>query len=167
MHPPLKCYTTQGYTVEEHVSDTLLISNASWIEQGSPISIPVKKMVVYKESDNQTTERRIVLYWYVEGNRIASNTVTIIEISAFAPLKGSYEGILGETKDFAAQAIPSLFDPTDDSAKGKTVMAQLIEWGALGYVAIISLICIPVALAIYPRVRAGQIPNPDRSEPQK
>jgi hypothetical protein len=168
VHPPLLCYTSQGYTIEEHVSDTLLISDTSWVEQGAPVSIPVKKMVVYKTSDNQTiTERRIVLYWYVEGNRIASNTVTIVEISAFAPLKGSYEGILGETKDFAAQAIPALFEPTDDSAKGQTVMAQLIDWGALGYVIILSLICIPVALAIYPRVRAKRIQNPDQSEPQK
>jgi hypothetical protein len=167
VHPPLKCYTTQGYSIEEHVSDTLLISDTSWVEQGAPVSIPVKKMVVYKTSDNQTTERRIVLYWYVEGNRIASNTVTIIEISAFAPLKGSYEGILGETKDFAARAIPALFERTDDSAKGQTVMAQLIAWGALGYVIIFSLICIPVALAVYPRVRAMRIQKPDRSETQK
>lgn len=169
VHPPPTCYRNQGYSIDggEPVSDTLLISDTTWVEDEAPVSIPVKKMVVYKTSDNQTTERRIVLYWYVEGNRIASNTMTIIEISAFAPLEGSYEGILGETKDFAAQAIPALFDRTDDSAKGRTVMAQLIDWGAPGYIIILSLICIPVALAIYPRVSAMRIQKPDRSEPQK
>ena len=167
-HPPPTCYKNQGYSMDgEPVSDTLLISDTSWVQEGAPVSIPVKKMVVSKQSDNQTTERRIVLYWYVEGNRIASNTVTIVEISAFAPLEGSYEGILSETKDFAAQAIPALFDRTADSAKGQTVMAQLIDWGALGYIIILGLICIPVALAIYPRVRAMRIQKPDRSEPQK
>lgn len=167
VHPPPTCYRNQGYSIEENVSDALLISDTSWTEQEEPVSIPVKRMVVYKESDNLKTERRIVLYWYVEGNRIASNAVTIIEISAFAPLEGSYEGILGETKGFAAQAIPALFDRTDEGAKGQTVMAQLIEWGALGYIIILSLICIPVALAIYPRVRPKRIQKPDQSEPQK
>lgn len=163
VHDPRKCYGAQGYKTEEPVGDTLLITDVSWAEEGTPVSIPIKKMVVVKESEGQVTERRIVLYWYVEGNRIASNTVTIIEVSAHAPLEGSYDGILDETKGFAAQAIPYVFAPS----KGETVMAQLIHWGALGYFIILSLICIPVALAVYPRVRARRIQNPDQTEPQK
>ena len=163
VHQPTVCYEAQGYIIEEQGDDTLLISDVSWAEDGTPVSIPIKKMVVYKESEGQVTERRIVIYWYVEGNRIASNTVTIIEVSAHAPLEGSYEGILYETKDFAAQAIPYVFAPS----KGETIMAKLIHWGAPGYFVILGLICIPVVLAVYPRVRVKRIQNPDQTEPQK
>ncbi|MBN2098917.1 MAG: exosortase-associated EpsI family protein [Dehalococcoidia bacterium] len=163
VHQPADCYVAQGYTIEEQGNETLLITDVSWAEDGSPVSIPIKKMVVYKESENQVTERRIVIYWYVEGNRIASNTVTIIEVSAHAPLEGSYERILSETKDFAAKAIPYVFAPS----KSETVMAQLIHWGALGYFILISLICIPLVLALFPRFRARQNQNPDQTEPQK
>jgi EpsI family protein len=163
VHQPTVCYEAQGYTIEEQGDDTLLISDVSWAEEGAPASIPIKKMLVSKESDGQVTERRIVVYWYVEGNRIASNTVTIIEVSAYAPLEGSYEGILDETKDFAAQVIPYVFAPS----KGETLLIQLTHWGALGYFIILSLICIPVVLAVYPRVRPRRIQNPDQTEPQK
>lgn len=163
VHQPTVCYQTQGYTIEEQGGDTLLISDVGWAEEGTPVSIPIKKMVVTKESEGGLKERRIVLYWYVEGNRIASNTVTIIEVSAHAPLEGSYDGILYETKSFAAQAIPYVFAPS----KGETVLMQLTHWGAPGYFIITGLICIPVVLAVYPRVRARLARNSDRTESQK
>lgn len=163
VHKPAACHESQGYTIVEQEDDTLLISDVSWAEEGTPVSIPIKKMVVIKESEGEVTERRVVLYWYVEGNRIASNTVTIIEVSAHAPLEGSYDGILHETKDFAAQAIPHIFAPSEE----KTVLAQLINWGAPGYFIVLCLIGIPVVLAVYPRVRARRIQNSDRTEPQK
>lgn len=164
VHQPVVCYGAQGYTVAEHEDDTLLISDTSWVVEGAPESIPVKKMVVSKESEGQVTERRVVVYWYVAGNRMASSTVTQFEVSALAPLEGSYDGILGETKDLAAQAVPYLFDPTEGK---ETVMAQLINRGALGYLAVLALICVPLAVAIYPRVRPMRIRDSSESEPQK
>lgn len=151
-HPPPICYVSQGYKLDEQGKAQFEVSEASWAEEGvsaSERSIPVKLLVASKESDGEVTERRVVIYYYVKGNKFTSNTVTMIELSGLAPVSGSYESILQVEKDFAAEIFPYMFTLEEDDNK-ETVIAQLAHWGAGGYLLIVLSICIPVAIGVFP-----------------
>jgi len=157
-HSPPICYQSAGYTIEEEEKDEFVVSATGWVDETeeriSPptISIPVKKLVVYKESDGKVVERRVVLYYYVEGNQFTSNTITMIRISAIVPVEGSYEEILNTEKDFAAETFPYMFGSSDEGDT-EIIFAQLTGAGLLGYFAIAILIFIPLAIMFYPRIR--------------
>jgi len=112
-HPPIVCYPALGYTIEEEGKEEVVVHNANWASK--PVlgtwesrreelgyfneTISVKKLIVVKESeeDGKVTERRVVPYFYVRENPFASSTVTMVRVSALAPLEGSYDGILNIT----------------------------------------------------------------------
>ncbi len=122
-HPPIVCYPALGYTIEEEGRTNILVHNVSWVEEplfGVPatkslyhnVTISAKKLIVVKESnaDGKVTERRVVLYFYVKDNPLSSDTVTIVRVSALAPVDGSYEGVLNICKDFMGDTFPYMFE---------------------------------------------------------
>ncbi|MEA1943954.1 MAG: exosortase-associated EpsI family protein [Euryarchaeota archaeon] len=152
-HPPVICYPALGYTIEKEGRENVSVQNVSWVEE--PVygkdkenaSISVKKLVVVKESDGKIIERRVVLYLYVKRG-FTSNTITMIRVSALAPLHGSYAGILEEEKEFFNDAFPHLFE----FKKGeKLIIYQLIDSGLPGCVLVIVLFMIPILIICYPR----------------
>jgi len=159
-HRPPVCYAFQGYEIAEEGTETILVSDADWAEEGTPKAIPVKKLVVFKEQDGVVTERRVVIYYYVKGNPVISDTITMVQVSAVAPIDGSYDEILGEVKGFAALTLPYLFDPSADDNNGGILLLQLIDWGPGGYVVVILMLIVPLAIILYPpmsRVRQRSV----------
>ena len=150
-HPPRLCFEGQGYKIAEEGKDTIPILDPNWAEEATPVEIPVNMLSVYKEQNGTVTERRIALYFYVKDNRLLSDTVTMVEIQALAPLDGSYDAILGQMKTFAAEAIPHMFEPAKTGAS--TLLERLLGRGALGYAVVIILVLIPIAIAVYPYLK--------------
>jgi hypothetical protein len=112
-HPPKICFSGQGYEIQEEGDEKIAITDASWLLSPSTASIPFKKLVVTKSArDGRLSERRVALYCYIKGNQFYSDTITMIQTEALAPLQGSYEGSLGEQTAFLAQAVPQLFSPS-------------------------------------------------------
>ena len=159
-HPPPVCYPALGYTIEGEATEEMLVQNMSWAE-GPWMSerdasftgtISVKKLIVVKESkeDGKVTERRVVLYFYVKENPFTSNTVTMIRVSALAPLEGSYDGILNITKEFMADTFPSMFE----IQREESVLFILLGSGSvIGKVAIVLLFLVPLAIIFYPQIK--------------
>jgi hypothetical protein len=159
-HPPPVCYPALGYTIEEEANEEIVVQNLSWAE-GPWMSerdaafngtISVKKLIVVKESkeDGKVTERRVVLYFYVKENPFASNTVTMVRVSALAPLAGSYDGILNRTKEFMADTFPSMFEIQREDPVLFTLLASR---SVIGKVAIVMLFLAPLSLIFYPQIR--------------
>jgi len=167
-HPPPICYVAQGYELDEEGKEEFLVSDTSWAEEGAfPTQrpIPVRTLVASKESKGEVTERRVVIYYYVKGNKFTSNTITMIEIAGLAPINGSYQGILQVEKDFAAQTFPYMFNLEEENKKD-TVAAQLAHWGAGGYLVIVLSLGLPLAVIIYPRIKKPRRTDIE-PEPQK
>ena len=99
-----------------------------------------------KKSDGELTERRVVLYFYVNRG-FTSNALTMIRVSALAPLRGSYDGILEQEKKFMADAFPYMFEFKKDE---KFIIYRLMDSGALGWLAIFTLILTPILIICYP-----------------
>jgi hypothetical protein len=159
-HPPPVCYAALGYSIEEEAAEEVLVQNLSWAEgpwwAERDVSfngtIAVKKLVVVKESeeDGKVTERRVVLYFYVKDNPFASDTVTMVRVSALAPLDGSYDEILMVTKEFMGDTIPCMFE----LRREEPVLFTLLASGSvMGKVALVALFLPPLALIFYPLVR--------------
>ena len=156
-HPPPVCYPALGYTIEEEGREKVSMQNVSWVEE--PVygknkenaSISVKKLVVVKEPNGKTTERRVVLYFYINRG-FTSNTITMIRVSALAPLYGSYEGVLEQEKEFLSEAFPHMFE---FKKKEKLIIYRLMDSGLSGWATIIMLFMIPILIICYPRFAKG------------
>lgn len=154
-HPPSICYPSQGYEIEELGEEKVLVADISGTETFLSTMIPLAKLVVFKESDGEVTDRRVVLYYYLKGNPFTSDTVTMIQVEALAPIDGSYEGILKVAKDFISLTFPYMFEPSEKGEWNPLVL-QLTESGIGGYLAIALLLFIPLAIMIYPMTRRAQ-----------
>jgi hypothetical protein len=155
-HPPPICYHALGYTIEEEATEEIVVQNLSWAEgpwmsereAAFNGSIVVKKLIVVKESkeDERVTERRVVLYFYVKENPFATNSVTMVRVSALAPIAGSYDGILNLTERFTADTLPCMFELRREDP----VLFTLLASGSIpGKVAIIMLFLVPLLLIFY------------------
>lgn len=154
-HPPPVCYAGLGYEIGEESKEQLPVSDAGSIGSPSGLTIPLQKMEVFKVSDGEVNERRIVLYYYVKGNQLTSDNVTMIRIEALAPIEGSYGGILGLEKDFLALTFPYMFEPAGEG-NWNPLIARIAGVGAGGYFAIILLLLFPVAVILFPRTGPGR-----------
>lgn len=154
-HPPRVCYAVLGYEIEGEGKEQVVVTDTSWTEASSNTTIPLKKMVVFKESGGKVTERRVVLYCYVKGNQFKSDTITMIRVEALALVEGSYDGILSVEKDFIADMIPLMFEPSEEG-KWNPLAMRLAELGIGGYFAIALLLFMPLAIMLYPRTRWGR-----------
>jgi len=155
-HPPPICYPGLGYQIEEEGKEEIPLLNVDWVsywrsetEQNIATSINVNKLVVFKESNGKVTERRVVLYFYVKGP-VSKDELTMVRVSALAPIDISYDGVLSLTKDFMGEVIPYLFEFYEE--KEEIIAAYLAESGAGRLLMAVSVI-IPSALIIYPRWR--------------
>ena len=103
-HPPTVCYPALGFTIEEVGNVMIPVHDVSWMEgplfatrrdkANESVYFSAKKLIVTKESKGEVTERRVVLYYFVKESPFFSDTVTMVRVSALAPLEGCYNGIL-------------------------------------------------------------------------
>ena len=163
-HPPIVCYPALGYAIEEEGKAEIHVHNVSWIEEplfGVPatkarlfynVTLPVKKLIVVKESNigrnEKVTERKVVLYFYVKDNPFTSDTFTMIRVSALAPLEGSYDEILTLTKEFMGETIPYMFELRREEPIHVILLASLV-----GKVVIFMLFLLPLAIIFYPQIK--------------
>lgn len=156
-HHPKVCVRAQGYIIEDEGEEEVVITNASWAKETPSVTIPLKKLVYTKNAeDGSVIERRVMLLCYVKGNQFYSDVITLIQVEALAPLTGSYEDSLNEEKEFLTEALPLMFEPSDESTWYPFYMA-LINWGITGYLIIAFMFIIPLAAIIYSRI--GQDKN--------
>ena len=159
-HPPIVCYPALGYTIAEEGKEEVLVQNASWAE-GQWLSekdvtfngtIAVKKLIVVKEAeeDGEITERRVVLYYYVKDRPFASNTVTMVRVSAIAPTEGSYEGVLNISKEFMGDTVPCMFEMQREES---TLFTSLASGSIVEKAALLMLLLAPLAIIFYPQIR--------------
>ena len=158
-HPPTICYPAMGYSIEEETSDEILISDTTWAQEygGKTAlgnSMSVKKLVVSRESEEGvTTERRLVLYFYVKDNPLnpfSSDTITMIRVSALIPINQSYGSIANTVKGFTADALPYMFDPDPDVGDDERLVFRLGDSGILGYLGLVGILTIPLIVIFYP-----------------
>ena len=161
-HPPIVCYPAVGYKIEEETTEELFIPNATWAE--SPLYshwdpeeagcfnglMSAKKLVVSKESNGEVTKRKVVLYFYVKDNPVITDKITMIRVSAHAPINGSYEGALNITKDFMGEVVPYMFEVREEE---DSTAVQLAKSGIAGCIIIGALVSIPIGLIVYPKIK--------------
>ena len=162
-HPPIVCYPALGYTIEEEAKGEVPVHNVSWAagpwrsEKDVTFNgtISARKLIVVKESkeDGKVTERRVVLYFYVKESPFASNTITMVRVSALAPLEGSYDGILNITKEFMGDTMPYMFEIREEKPMLFTVLAS---GSASGKVALVMLFLAPFIIIFYPQIRINR-----------
>ena len=148
-HPPPICYQAANWQIEEETVEAVPVTDVNWAEANRPVSINVKKMVVSRESEDGVRQREIVLYYYIKG-KLFENRVTMIEASASAPAGGSYDNVLAEVKSFLGETVPYMFEHVSGD---REIMAVYLAryWG--GWVVMVILVLIPLAIIIYPRIR--------------
>lgn len=161
-HPPIVCYPAMGYKIEEETTEEILMPNTTWAK--SPLystrdperagcfngSMSVKKLVISKESDGEVTKRKVVLYFYVKDNPLTTNTITMIRVSAHAPINGSYEDSLSLTKEYMGEVFPYMFEIRE---KEEIIAVQLAKSGIGGWLIIGALVSVPVGIIAYPRIK--------------
>lgn len=171
-HSPTNCYRALGWTIEE-VGDTSIIVSTSWVEKPSEkvwpsiakhpkypeyiatysqVSIPAKRLVVVKVDEESVIERRVVLYFYLKDSSATSNAVTMMRVSALAPLTGSYNGIMNIEEEFISDAFPYMFE-IQEKQQGEMIIVRLAKSGVGGRLLLAFLFSIPIAILIYPRIR--------------
>ena len=151
-----------GYKIEEETTEEIRVSNAAWAEV--PLyshwdpeeagcfngSMSAKKLVISKESDGEVTKRKVVLYFYVKDNPVITDKLTMIRVSAHAPINGSYEGALNLTKDFMGEVVPYMFEIREEE---EITAVQLAKSGIGGWLIIGVLVSVPIGLIVYPRIK--------------
>jgi hypothetical protein len=170
-HPPIVCYPALGYTIEEEGKAKIFVQNISWVEK--PLfpswesrkeelgyfngTISAKKLIVVKESEGENgnknkkvTERRVVLYFYVKGSSFTSDKVTMIRVSALAPLEGSYDGILNITREFMGDTLPYMFE----LQKKEPLVLFILLASLAGKVVVGLLFLAPLVIIFYPRIKS-------------
>ena len=160
-HPPVVCYPALGYEIEEVGNTEFFVAKASWAaeawlsEKEVNIfrgNISAKKLVLVKRTDGEITERRIALYYYVKGERMSMlKEITMIRISALAPLSGSYQDTLEPMKKLASDTFPEMFVVRQ---KERMVAEMLvIKHGVLGFLVIAILVSAPIIFILFPIIR--------------
>jgi hypothetical protein len=160
-HPPIVCYPALGYTIVEEGKELIPVQDVSWAEDPwlsekdvpLTVALAVKKLVVVKEAeeDGKITERRVVLYYYVKDRPFTSDTVTMIRVSALAPIDGSYEGPLNISRDFMGDTVPCMFEV---QRKEPTLFTSLASGSRADKVALLMFFLVPLAVIFYPELRA-------------
>jgi len=162
-HPPIVCYPALGYKIEETGRVQIPVRNRSWVEEplftkpmnktriASSRMITAKKLIVTKESPRgDVTERRVVLYFYVKEKPL-SNKITMVRVSALAPIQGSYNGTLNMTREFMGETIPCMFE----LQKEESPIFFTLFSSCSGKVAIVLVLLMPILVIFYPSIHNG------------
>jgi hypothetical protein len=157
-HPPKICFSGQGYETQEEGNEIVNMTDASWLKGASTAAVPFNKLVVTKSAiDGHISQRRVALFCYIKGNQFYSDTITMIQTEALAPLQGSYEASLNEQKDFLVQSFPLMFSPYKDDGQWRPLAVILAGSGLGGLVILVLLILAPLAIIIYPYFRRNNL----------
>ena len=155
-HGPRNCYTILGYLIEEEEKEELPLLNVKQVsywrseaEQNIAISMNVSKLLLLKKSNGEITERRVVLYFYVKGP-MYKDELTLVRVSALAPIDISYDGVLSLTKEFMGEVIPELFEFYEETDE---MLAASLAKSVAGRLLLAVLVIIPLAIIFYPRLR--------------
>lgn len=163
-HPPIVCYPALGYSIEEEGREVLLVQNISWVadrwlqvSQPSTVPIVVKKLVVATRSTetNRLTERKVVLYFYLNERPFRSASITMVRVSAPVPTEGSYDGVLGISKDFMAETLPYMFELEQDDEP--LILSLLASGSCATQCALVMIFLLPASLLLYPSMRKLQL----------
>ena len=171
-HPPPICYKAMGYEIEEEGQEEIGVADTAWLDmtiseeqlsrltqwqreeiESSPYGglISVKKLIVFKQYNGESTDRRIVLYIYIKDKMLVSDKISLVQVSALIPTSGPYNGVVSASEELMASVIPLLFQPHE---KGEMFITYLVDWGIGGYFVILLLFGIPLSIIIYPKVLA-------------
>ena len=162
-HPPIVCYPALGYTIEEEGKAKIPVHDVSWVDVPCLYiyepenkthayfndTIPVKKLIVTKQSGGKVTERKVVLYFYVKENPFISDAFTMVRVSALAPTEGSYDGILNLTAEFMGDTIPCMFE----LRKEEPFVLFILLSSGIGKVVIGLLLLVPLSILFYPEIK--------------
>lgn len=150
IHEPHYCYAN----IQEQVKEEMVVANPSWTQGASSVTVPLNLLVSAPQNlDGTLKERRLVLYFYIKGNPLYSDMVTLVEVQALAPLHGPYIDTLNEEKAFLAEVIPQMFEPSGNSSPGNPLITTLAEKGTGGYITIAIMLLVPLSMIIYPLMR--------------
>ncbi len=164
-HPPMVCYPALGYEIEGEGKAAVPIENASWAKghwrserEGSVFKgeLSTKKLVVVKRSgDGKITERRIALYYFVkDGWMPVANEVTMVRLSALAPVSGAYQDYLEPMKKLASDTFPEMFEVRPKESM--LVEILVIEHGAVGFLVIAILLSAPIIFMLLPFIKRAK-----------
>lgn len=177
-HPPTICYPSLGYDIVEEGVTEFAVTDSSWAEQSRSTNsrgtskvvnlgmlqtaeeglgyfderISAKKLVVTKDMEKETAQRRVVFYYYVRDERASvPRAVTMIRFSALTSLAGSYEHTLHLAQQLAADTFPLMFEL---QPKEKMLGEWLItKGGIVGWIVILCSVLAPVLFIFYPSLR--------------
>jgi len=76
--------------------------------------------------------------------------LTLVRVSALAPIDTSYDGILSLTKEFMGEVIPELFEFYEETDE---MLAASLAKSVAGRLLLAVLVIIPLAIIFYPRLR--------------
>ena len=89
------------------------------------------------------------MYYYVKDSPTTSDTVTMIRISALAPLEGSYDEVLNLTEELMGDIFLCMFEQGE---KEEPVLFILLA-SLTGKVVIFLLLLVPLAIIFYPQIK--------------
>lgn len=157
-HSPISCYKNLNFQIEEEGIEPVHITDTSWAEKDprkgkalveleSPYigdTLSVKKLILFREADGKIVERRVVLYFYIKEG--ISDKVSMVRVSALAPVSDSYDGVIEPVKELMNEVVPYLFEPRTE---GRMLIGVLADRGAAGYIILILLFSVPLGLIVY------------------
>ncbi|MFC2056733.1 exosortase-associated EpsI family protein [Chloroflexota bacterium] len=176
IHPPPVCYRVQGYTIQESSGDTIPIGDwalrnrihgqdLDTINGASQetmlkllakklnipiyeVEIPVSRLLAFKTNENGTAERRLVYYLYLKDLEFDIRPeFSMLRVSTLVPAD-NYGDIESELKDFMSEVFTLIF--TMYGEERETVISHIAGLGLWGYVIIMALFSVPLAMIIYP-----------------
>lgn len=157
-HPPPVCYRAQGYEIDEESTVKFPVTDSVWagdswrsMREGNIFKgeLSAKLLIVSKRNtEGEITERRGVLYYYVKDSSAVTDSITMIEVSATAPVNLPYDGTIELLKTLLGDSIPAMFEPHEKSER--IAMDLIHSHGALGWVYVISSLSIPAAIMLAP-----------------
>ena len=89
----------------------------------------------------------------MKDNKLTPDTVTMIRVSALAPLTGSYDGLMNIEKEFVRDVFPHMFELQEGKqGQSQMIIVYLAKPGVGGCLFLALLFSIPLAILIYPRL---------------
>ena len=159
-HPPTVCYPAIGYEIETeeagavafNVTDVAWTSGSGWLSEHEGRifhgSISAKKLVVFKDRAGETTDRKVVFYYFVKDEtRLIPDTITLIRISTASASNSTDEDALNLCKKLAGDTFPLMFEMRPPQKMlGEIFVA---EHGAIGCLTLALLFLAPIGILLF------------------
>ncbi len=158
-HPPPVCYRAQGYDIESEDKISFPVPNTNWAaqqwrseEEGNVFKgeFSAKVLVISKkDSDGNIYDRMIVLYYYVKHGGVVPDNITMVQVSMSAPANLADDRTYEMLKELMGDMVPVMFEP-EKIEKEATAAHIVYKFGATGYLMIIGVFMVPIAIAFFP-----------------